>query len=173
MKLLFDTVPIISFFLTYKLVNIYVATYVTIGVTIFQIFFLLIRKKKIDQTHWITSSTLIILGGATLWLHNEIFIKYKPTVIYLLLAVLLTSAEIKGRKPFQSVIGSKIKIPESFYRILSFSWSIFFIFLSLLNAFVAYYFSTNLWISYKLFGSLGLTFLFILIQGVVIAKKTS
>lgn len=172
MQILFNIFPIVLFFLTYKVANIYAATSIAIATTILQIFCLVVSKKKVDSKHWANLFLVTILGGSTLLLRNEAFIKCKPTIIYLLLAGLLITAEYRGKQPLKLIFGKDNNIPDSLYRHFSFFWAIFFILLALLNIAIAYYCSTNTWVSYKLFGNTGLILLVILIQSFFLANKS-
>ena len=89
MKLLFDLIPVLLFFVAYKIWGIYVATAVAIAATVLQIIWTKYRHGKVDTMLWVTFAIVSILGGATLLLHNENFIKLKPTALYWIFSCLL------------------------------------------------------------------------------------
>lgn len=160
----------ILFFCIYKIVNIRFAIYILISTTLLQISYLLIVKKKVSIIQWINLTLIILLGGTSLWLHNEALIKYKPTIIYFLLAGLLIVLEQQGKQPIQLILKKKINISNKSQYFLTISWSIFFLFLSTLNMIVAYYCSIDTWLTYKLFGNTGLIIIFTVLQGFFLFK---
>jgi intracellular septation protein len=172
MKLLFDFLPIFLFFITYKIYGIYAATAVAIGGSLIQVTFQRIKYKRFESMHLITFFSILLLGGATLLMHNEIFIKWKPTILYWLLAILFLGSSIIGKKPIlQRLMEANIQLPLPIWRKLNLSWSIFFLLLGCANLYVVYHFTTNTWVNFKLFGTLGLTILFVIAQSLYMAKN--
>ena len=98
MKFLFDLFPVLLFFVAFKLFDIYVATAVAIAATVLQIGWLKWRRRKVDKTMWVTLAIIAVFGGATLVLHDETFIKWKPTVLYWLFGAVIAGAELLFRK---------------------------------------------------------------------------
>jgi intracellular septation protein len=174
MKLLFDLFPVILFFIAYKMYDIYVATGVAIVATVFQVSYLYARYKKVEKIHLITLALIVVLGGATIILQDEAFIAWKPTVVNWGFAlVFLASHYVFGNKPIvRRMMDSMIQLPDQIWIRLSYLWIGFFIFSGLINLWVYYNFSLDTWVNFKLFGLMGLTFLFILIQGVYISRYT-
>lgn len=171
MKLLFDFLPIILFFITYKFFGIFAATGVAIAASAFQLSWDWYKNHRFEFTYVITFILIAILGGATLFLHNDIFIKWKPTAIYWVLAAVFFGSRLIGKKTvIQRLLGSKLVLPESIWKRLNTSWIIFFFTVGLVNLFVIYHFSTNTWVYFKLFGVLGITLLFGFLQSLYIAK---
>lgn len=171
MKLLFDLFPVLLFFIAYKFAGIYVATGVAIAATVLQIAWVWWRHQKVDTMLWVSLVIIAVFGGATLAFHNETFIKWKPTVLYWLFASTLLGASMFFRKNLmQSMLKDKLALPEPGWRLLNLSWAIFFAVMGLANLFVAYTFSTDTWVNFKLFGSMGLMFVFVLIQGALLSK---
>lgn len=171
MKVLFDLFPVILFFVAYKFADIYVATGVAIAATFLQIGWVWLRHRKVDTMLWVSLGVITVFGGATLLLHNETFIKWKPTVLYWLFAAILLGGAVLTRKNLmQSLLAGKIALTDHGWRTLNLSWIGFFTVMGIVNLFVAYRFSTDVWVNFKLFGGMGLTLLFVLLQGVLLAK---
>jgi intracellular septation protein len=171
MKLLFDFLPIFLFFVTFKLFGIYVATAVAMGASLLQVVLYRLKNKRFESMHVITFFSILILGGATLLLHNEIFIKWKPTILYWILGlVFLTSSVFAQKTVIQRLMESSIQVPTPIWQRLNISWSIFFFLLGALNLFVVYHYSTNTWVNFKLFGTFGLILLFVILQSLYMSK---
>ena len=171
MKLLFDLFPVIVFFVTFKIAGIYTATAVAIAATCMQIAWVWIRHRKVDTMLWISLGVIGVFGGATLLLQNETFIKWKPTVLYWLFAAILLGGTMLFRKNLiRSMLAEKVALNDRGWHTLNLSWIGFFTFMGLLNLYVAYSYSTDIWVNFKLFGGLGLTLVFVLLQGVFLAK---
>ena len=171
MKLFFDFLPIIIFFIAYYVFNIYVATASAIGASLLQVGYTLVRGKKPEMMHWLALVMIVVLGSATLLLKNEIFIKWKPTAVYWLLALVFLFSQFVSKKCLvQRMLEQGIQLPPSKWSKLNLSWVIFFTSMGFLNLYVVYHFDTNVWVNFKLFGSLILTFLFVLGQGVYLMK---
>lgn len=170
-KFLFDLFPVILFFAAFKLFDIFTATAVAIGATILQIGYLLARGRKVEPMLWISLAIIVVFGGATLLFKNDTFIKWKPTVLYWLFAgVLWASAMVWKKNLIRSMLGAQMQLPESGWRRLNWSWVAFFAAMGVINLWVAYNFSTDTWVSFKLFGGMGLMLLFVIAQGVFLAK---
>ena len=171
MKMLFDVFPVILFFIAFKLYDIYVATAVAIGATFAQIGWLWVRGRKVDNMLWVSLGVITVFGGATLLFSNETFIKWKPTVLYWLFAAVLGGAAIVFRKNLVRVMMEKqVALPEEMWGRLLTSWVGFFAVMGVLNLYVAYNFSTDAWVNFKLFGGIGLMLIFVLLQALVLAK---
>ncbi len=171
MKFLFDLFPVILFFVAFKLADIYVATGVAIAATIAQVAYLKLRGRKVDTMLWASLAIIVVFGGATLALQNETFIKWKPTVLYWLFAAVLAGGELFLRRNLiRALIGEQLQMPDHAWRTLNRSWAAFFGFMGAANLFVAYNFSTDAWVNFKLFGGIGLMLLFVLAQGMFLAK---
>lgn len=171
MKLLFDYFPIICFFIAYKLYGVYVATTVTMGACVLQNLLYWLKHKLFEKLHVITLMSVLILGGFTLFFHNVIFIKWKPTIIYwIFAAILLFSQCVTRRNLLTKMLGDKISLPKKIWDQLNIAWSFFFIFLGILNIYVIYNYSTNAWVNFKLFGTLGLTLVFTVAQAIYMSR---
>jgi intracellular septation protein len=171
MKLLFDLFPVLLFFITYKLQGIFAATAVAIAATVLQIIWTKYRHGKVDTMLWVTFAIVAILGGATLMLHNENFIKWKPTALYWIFSVVLLFSNLLFRKNLmRAMLHEKIALPVHVWNRLNLIWSLFFGVLGFINLYVAHNFSTDTWVNFKLFGFSGLMLAFILAQGAWLAK---
>ncbi|HHM06335.1 MAG TPA: septation protein A [Gammaproteobacteria bacterium] len=171
MKLLFDFFPILLFFAAYQLYDIYVATVVAMVASVAQVAWSWFRHRKVENMHWITMALILVLGGATLILQDEMFIKWKPTVVNWLFAIaFLASQYIGGRPIIQRVMAANISLPQNIWTRLNMIWIAFFVALGVINLFVVYNFDTDTWVNFKLFGMLALTLIFILLQGVYLAR---
>lgn len=171
MKLLFDLFPVILFFVAFKFQGIYVATAVAIAATIGQIIWTKLRHGKVDVMLWVSFVIIGVFGGATLLLHDETFIKWKPTVLYWLFSsVLLVSNQFFKKNLIRSLLNEKIALPLHAWNRLNLSWSVFFAVLGFLNLYVAFNYPTDTWVNFKLFGFTGIMLIFILAQSAWMAK---
>ena len=165
MKLLIDFFPIILFFAAFKLWDIYVATGVAIVATIVQIAWLRLRHGKVEPMQWLSLGVIVLFGGATILAQDETFIKWKPTVLYWLMAgALLVGQVLFGKNLLKALMGSQMELPEPAWRVMNWSWIAFFALMGVLNLWVAYHFDTNTWVNFKLFGGLGLMAVFVVAQ---------
>lgn len=170
-KVLFDFFPIILFFVAYKVGDIYIATGVAIAASLGQIGWMLARRKKVEPMMWISLAIIVVFGGATLLLHNETFIKWKPTVLYWLFAALLLGGRLFfGKNLIRAMMEKQFAAPDHVWAKLNLSWMGFFTAVGVINLIVAYRFSTDVWVNFKLFGTLGLMLVFVLAQGAWLSK---
>jgi intracellular septation protein len=171
MKFLFDFFPIILFFAAFKLYGIYTATAVAIAATFGQIGWVWLRHRKVDTMLWVSLAIITLFGGATLFLHDETFIKWKPTVLYWLFAVVLAaSAGLFRKNLIRTMMEKQFTAPDFVWRNLNLSWMVFFLLMGMLNLYVAFNYSTDTWVNFKLFGSMGLMFAFVILQGLMLSK---
>lgn len=171
MKFLFDLFPVILFFIVYKFFGIYAATATAIAATIVQIGWVKYRHGKVDNALIASGVIIVVFGGATLLLHDESFIKWKPTVLYWLFAISLAVTNALFKKNLiRSLMDKKISMPEKVWDKLNLAWAIFFAVLGCLNLYVAFNFSTDTWVNFKLFGTMGLMLVFVIGQTIVLDK---
>jgi len=171
MKLLFDLFPVILFFVAFKFQGIYVATAVAIAATVAQIIWTKFKHGKVDVMLWVSFAIIGGFGGATLLLHDETFIKWKPTVLYWLFsAILLISNWLFNKNLMRALLHEKIALPLHIWHRLNMGWSLFFAVLGFINLYVAFNYSTDAWVNFKLFGFTGLMVVFILAQSAWLAK---
>lgn len=195
MKFLFDLLPVILFFAAYKIggaspdtthalvsgwlgdgiattqAPILLATFVAIVATFLQIAIVWFKHRKVDTMLWVSLAIIVVFGGATLFFHNPTFIKWKPTALYWMFgAVLLGSAALLQRNLIRKMLEAQIKLPDEIWARLNLAWAGFFIAMGLLNLYVAYSFSEETWVNFKMFGGMGLMLAFVLGQGFYLSR---
>jgi len=170
MKFLLDLFPILLFFVTYKLSDIYMATGVLMAATLVQTAVMYGMQRKLATMQKITVVLVMGFGALTLGLHDERFIKWKPTLLYAILTVTLLVGHWILKKNFlKSLLGSQLVLPDRVWHRLNLSWMVYCIFMASINAYVASYFSTEEWVNFKLWGYV-FPLVFIVAQGVYIAQ---
>ena len=171
-KFLFDLFPLILFFIVYRYAGIYTATAAAMIVSIAQIVWLKATGKAIEITHWINLGVIVLFGGATLLLHDDVFIKWKPTVLYWLFGAVLIVGRLIGRNPIRKLLGSQISLPEAAWSKLNLSWALFFLAAGAVNLYVAFSgrFTEAQWVSFKAFGLMGLMLVFVIGQSIWMSR---
>ena len=178
MQLLFDFLPIIAFFVAYKLADIYVATITLIVATTIQMSVQWVRKRRLNPMHLVSAGLVLVFGGLTLLIHDAAFIMWKPTVVNWLFgaAFLVSFWRRLGDKPLvqrlMSATDADFKLEAAQWRRLNWMWIAFFLVMGAVNVAVFRSFDESTWVNFKLFGMFGLTFVFIVIQGFWIAAQT-
>lgn len=171
MKLLTDLFPVILFFVAYQLFDIYTATLVAIVASVLQVGYLKWRHGRVENTHRVTLVLLLLFGGLTLALRDPTFIKWKPTVVnWLFAAVFLWSQLFMQRSLLRRMMDHAVTLPDPVWSRLNHAWVTFFIAMGVLNLYVAYHFSEEIWVNFKLFGFLALTLVFMLAQGLYLSR---
>ena len=171
MKFLFDLFPIVLFFVAYKMYDIYVATAVAIGAAFLQTGLFWLKNRKFEKMHVITLAILIVFGGLTLILRDPVFIKWKPTVVNWLFGVtFLGSRFIGGKTLVERMMSHAITAPVPVWQRLNWAWVTFFVAMGVLNIYVAYNFSEDTWVNFKLFGMMGLTLIFVFGQAFYLSR---
>ena len=173
MKAVFEFMVVILFFTTYALTkNIILATEVAIAAGIIQAVWCLYKYRRLQTMQWVSLLLVVILGGATVILKNEHFIMWKPTALFWVMSAGLLISPLCGKNVLKSTIGKEISMPDTAWRKLTYIWVIFLLVLGALNLWVAYTFTESQWVSYKLFGSTTILFLFLIGQTVYISQYT-
>ncbi|EKD54516.1 MAG: hypothetical protein ACD_60C00076G0007 [uncultured bacterium] len=175
MNLFYDFIPVLLFFVAFKWYGIYTATVVGIVATALQVVTTAVWKKKIDKKQLITLAVFLLFGGLTLYFHNPIFVKWKPTIIFWLFGIIFLFSHFIGKKPLiQRMMGGMLEehqsLPSCVWKKMNMAWSVFFILLGTINIYVAYHFSTNAWVNFKLYGILGILFAFSFLQAMCLAR---
>lgn len=171
MKLLFDFFPILLFFVCYKFFGIYSATAVAMAASVVQVVFHRIKHKRYENMHLISLGLILVLGGATLFFHNPWFIKWKPTGIYWLSSLVFIGSSFIGKKPLiQKMMDGNINLPPKIWLRLNTAWAIYFLLMGTLNIYVAYYYDTDFWVNFKLFGGAGCMIVFVFIQAMYLTR---
>jgi intracellular septation protein len=173
MQLLFDLLPVVLFFVAYKLAGIYVATAVLIVGVLAQTLISWIRHRKVSPMLLTSAVLVLVFGGLTLLVHDAVFIKWKPTIVnWLFAAAFLGSQFMKGPTIVQRLMGEQMKLDSpALWTRLNLMWVVFFVVVGALNLYVAFNFSESTWVNFKLFGLMGLTLVFALAQGLWLARK--
>ena len=171
MKLFLDFFPIILFFVAFKFAGIYVATGVAMVATVGQIGWLRYKTGKVDPMQWVSLGVIVLFGGATLISHNDTFIKWKPTVLYWLMAGALLAGQVFFRRNLlKSLMGAQMELPDAAWRVMNWSWTAFFAAMGVINLWVAFNFDTDTWVNFKLFGGLGLMLVFVVGQALYLSR---
>lgn len=167
MKQLLDFLPLIVFFVFYKLYDIFVASGALIVATAIALVYSWYKFRKLEKMTLVTFVLVAVFGGLTIYFHNSEFIKWKVTIIYALFAGALLIGQWVMKKPLiQSMLGKEITLPESVWTRLNLAWAAFFIACGLLNIYVAFWLPESVWMNFKVFGLTVLTLLFTLLSGV-------
>jgi intracellular septation protein len=170
LKFFFDFFPVILFFVAFKLSDIFVATGVAIAATVLQIGWVLLRRKKVSNMQWLSLAIIVVFGGATLILRDETFIKWKPSVLYWLAGITFLGGLVMKTNLVKAVMGEGLTLPEPVWTKLCVAWGVFFLFKGTLNLWVAYNYSTETWVNFKLFGGMGLMIAFVIAQALWLSK---
>ena len=170
MKFLFDLFPVALFFVAIQIWDIFVATGVAIAASVLQVGWLLFRRKKVEPMVWASLGIILVFGGLTLYLRDKTFILWKPTVLYWLFGVVLAGSAFFGRNLIRALLSEQMRLPDSTWRKLNWAWVGFFAFMGVVNLYVAFNYSEKVWATFKLFGGMGLMFLFVIAQSLILAR---
>ena len=179
MKFLFDIFPLLLFFAAYKMYDIFVATAVAIAASAVQLSWFWIRHKRFETMHVVTLAALIVFGGMTLLLRDPVFIKWKTTIVNWIFAVIVLYSQFATKRTvLEALMGSKLDLPTKSWRSMNLSWGLFFTLVGALNIYIAFYYGLHLeearreeiWVNFKVFGVMGLTLAFVVIQVFIIAR---
>jgi intracellular septation protein len=152
---------------------ILLATAVAIIASFGQIGYLLARRRKVDPMLWMSLAIITVFGGATIYFNNETFIKWKPTVLYWLFSAVLAVSTVFFRKNLiRSLMSKQVELPDIAWNKLNWSWVAFFAFMGVANLYVAFNFSTDTWVDFKLFGGTGLMLVFVFAQALMMSRYT-
>lgn len=174
MKFLHDLFPVILFFIAYKLYDFYVATAVIIVATLFQVGYGWIRHRKVEKMHLVTLVLVLLFGGLTLYLKDPLFLKWKPTVVNWLFALAFLGSQFIGKASLvERMMGKTVALPAPVWTRLNIAWTLFFVAMGIVNLYVAFNFTEDTWVNFKLFGMMGMTFLFIMLQAFYLARFIS
>lgn len=195
MKLLFDLFPVIIFFAAYKFggadpqnaaswmssitgssptpdqAPVMLAAAAGIIASIVQLAIVYLRGKKPEPMLWISLIIVVVFGSLTIYLHNAMFVKWKPTILYWIFAAILFYGTATHKNFLESLMGKNIELPSSAWRKMQIGWEVFFVAVGIVNLIVAYTCSTDFWVNFKLFGLTALTLIFTIGLGIWITKS--
>ena len=170
MQLLADFFPLLLFFLAYTFADIYVATGVAMAASVIQIAYFYWHRGHVGVVPWLTMVMIVVFGGATLYFHDNTFIRWKPTVLYALFATILLVGKVGFRRDLISYVMKGITLPSPVWTRLTWAWVTFFACMSVANWYVAFNFSERTWVMFKFWGATGLLLAFSLGMGVYLAR---
>ena len=171
MKQFLDFLPLIVFFAFYKLYDIYVASGALIVATALALVFTWVKYRKVEKMTLITFLMVLLFGTLTLVFHNDLFIKWKVTVIYALFALALLISQWVLKKPLvQRMLGKELTLPDKVWSNLNLAWALFFLACGLANIYVAFWLPQSVWVNFKVFGLTVLTLVFTLLSGIYIYR---
>jgi intracellular septation protein len=169
MRLFADYFPLLLFFVAFKWQGILIATGVAIAASVIQIAWLHWRGR-VSAVHWLSVAIIVVFGGATLVMRDETFIKWKPTALYLAFGAILAAGKLVWRRDLLAVVMKEIELPAPIWTRLTWAWVGFFAAMALANWYVAFHFSTDAWVNFKVWGGIGLFLAFALVQGLLLAR---
>ncbi len=170
MRVLADWVPIIVFFVAFKMIDIFYATALAIVTTILMMGLMKFFGKKIEKIQWFSLGIIVVFGGATIVLQDEQFIKLKPSILYTVFCLGLLIPQFFGKILIKSLMGKHLDLPNPIWAKLNTMWALFFGFMAILNLWVANNYSTDFWVEFKLFGMLGFTVAFTILQAIWLSR---
>lgn len=175
LSLLYDFIPVLLFFMVFKIYGIYAATIVGIVTTGLQVLISALWLRRMDKKQLITLGVFVIFGGMTLYFHNPIFVKWKPTVIFWIFSLVLLFSQFIGKKPLvqrmlENMMDAKATVPKNIWRKLNFAWAVFFLSLGAINIYIGYTFSTDAWVNFKFYGISSLLLVFSFGQAIFLAR---
>ena len=171
MKVFFDLLPVLLFFIGFKFYGIFAATAIAILTTLGMIVYSKVRHGYVEKMLLANGAIISVLGGITLLLHDQTYIMWKPTVLYWLAAAVLLASKVFFKKNFiQQMMGKMLSPPESIWNKLNLIWVTFLVALGFLNLYVAFNYSLDTWVNFKLFGVTGMLFLFMIVQVFLLRK---
>jgi intracellular septation protein len=171
MQALYDFLPVLAFFVAYSFAGIYVATGVLIAATLVLVAVQWLKNRTVSRMTLISAALVLVLGGATLLLHNELLIMWKPTVLYALFAIVLLVSQYTGGKPLvERLLESQLQADARTWRITNLAWAVFFSILAGVNLVFVYHYGRDAWVRWKL-ATIGIVFLFALGQAAWLTRR--
>jgi intracellular septation protein len=157
MQFLYELFPVLLFFLAFKFYDIYVATIVGIVATFLQVIINRLLVGRWDKKQLVTLGVFVFFGGMTLYFHNPIFVKWKPTVVFWIFALVMIGYQIFTSKPLmqrlmENMMQDKGEVPFSVWKRINMAWALFFFILGGINLFIAYHYNNDVWVNFKFYG---------------------
>jgi intracellular septation protein len=174
-NMLIDFIPVILFLIAFKMYGIYVATTVGIVATALQVVVTKLVRKKFDNQQLVTLAVFVVFGGMTLYFHNPIFVKWKPTIVFWVFGIAFLLSQFIGDKPIaqrmlEKVLEGNAALPAKIWSRLNVAWAGFFLLLGALNLYVAYNFDTDVWVNFKVYGIMGILLIFSFVQAIFLSR---
>lgn len=174
MQIFYDLVPVLLFFIAYKWLGIYPATAIAMAASLLQISYHWFKHKKLEMMQTLTAVIILVFGGLTLLFHNPIFIKWKPSIINGLFALIFfVMPYIKKKSLIELLLGDKVNMAPTRWTTLNRLWISFFLVTAVINLYVIYHYTTDQWVNFKVLGLLTLTIIFGVIQAIYLSKHAS
>lgn len=178
MQFLYEIFPVFLFFLAFKFYGIYVATVVGIVTTLIQVVAFRLWMGKWDKKQVITLAVFLVFGGMTLYFHDPIFVKWKPTIIFWAFALIIFGTQFFTQKPLmrrlmENVMNEKGEIPAYAWKKVNVIWGLFFLVMGGVNLYIAYNFSNDAWVNFKFYGITGALFILSIVQTVYLMRFLS
>lgn len=172
-NLFFELLPLIGFFAIYYFTkNIFMATSACIVLSWIQLIFYKLKFNKIAKNTWLSTLLITIFGGLTIIFHNKTFVMLKPTILYWIMAISLFVSARLGKNGVRLLLSEQISLDEKSWGQVNLMWVGFFIIMGILNLVIAFSFSEDIWVKFKVFGGFGLMIAFTIISGLFIYTKT-
>jgi intracellular septation protein len=175
MQFALEYAPIILFFAAYKLKDIYFATGIAIAASVAAIAYAFFVQKKVTTIQWVSLAIIVVFGGATLLLHDETFIKWKPSALYLVFAITLLAGKLFAKRDWIRVLfeQANIQAPAAVWTKITWLWVAFFVGMAALNGYVATHFSLDTWVNFKVWWAMGIFLVFTVANVLFLSKYIS
>lgn len=175
LNMFIDFIPVLLFLIAFKIYGIYVATTVGIVATAFQVVITRILRCRFDKQQLVTLAVFSVFGGMTLYFHNPIFVKWKPSIIFWIFGSALLVTQFFGKPLIQRMLeglleGQAHSVPPTVWKRLNIAWSLFFLLLGTINIYIAYNFSTEFWVNFKVYGIMSCLLIFSVLQSLCLAR---
>lgn len=175
MHLFYEFFPVFLFFIAFKFYGIYVATIVGIVTTFLQVIITRLIARRWDNKQLITFGVFVLFGGMTLYFHNPIFVKWKPTIIFWIFAIVILITQIFTKKPLmqrlmENVLQDKGQVPKQVWKRVNLIWALFFATMGSINLFIAYTYSDEIWVNFKFYGVTGALLAFSVFQALYLSR---
>ncbi len=175
MQLFYEMIPVFLFFMAFKFYGIYVATVVGILATFIQVVLTRLFIKKWDKKQLITLAIFTLFGGMTLYFHDPIFVKWKPTVVFGLFAIVIFGSQWFTAKPLmqrmmEGALSERGSVTAGVWKKLNVSWGLFFLGLGGLNIYIAYFYTNDAWVNFKFYGITAALLIFSVLQAIYLSR---
>lgn len=178
MNFFYEIFPVFLFFMAFKFYDIYVATVVGIVTCFIQVIASRLWQGKWDNKQLLTLVIFVFFGSMTLYFHDPIFVKWKPTIVFWIFGLIILLSQFVTNRPvirrlMENALQEKAMIPDAVWRNLNLLWAFFFLTLGSINLYVAYAFSNDAWVNFKFYGVTGALFLISIVQALYLMRYLS